>query len=660
MAGHRRVRHASTSRARGPGAATTALLVFALMPVLGEAPHAAAANPTPSPTPSVTATPTVTAPVPPSATRSAVTSQAGTVTVTGTARVGETLSAVTEGWDPDLTLTFQWLVDGLPVADATRPTFVVTAPQLSKRVAVVVTSYRGDTKVDEVTSDPVGPVAPGVFASTPVPSIGGTLRVGRVLTADPGTWTPGATFAYQWLANGAPISGATARSYVLQAVDRTKQISVAVTGSRSGYTSVVRTSPLSAAVDWGVFALAPTPVVSGTVQIGSSVTVTPGTWSPSATRTYQWRVDGKNVAGQTNHWFYLDATRLGHSVSVVVTARRPGFLTVVRTSGSRGPVTRPFTTAPTPKVSGFFRRVGQPISVGTGTWEPTATVSVQWRREGAAITGATARSYRPTTADLGKRLTVTVTARRSGYTTTARTSAATPAILPPPYGFTTTGKPATPPVAAYAPVSVKLLTDAQWERIKAAGVWRSGDCPGYRTTFRRVEVPYWGFDGKTHRGWVNVNADVSWSTAKIFSTLYAKRFPLHRVEGIEMFGGWDWLASKANATTAFNCRRASEQNSPNGSSPHAWGRAVDLNPVQNPWINPRTGTWDPNAPAPSSAPGTIRYGGMVWTLFRSYNWYWSGTDEWKDYMHFDTGYPSRSKGGYVVTPEGDVLGRGPV
>jgi len=238
--------------------------------------------------------------------------------------------------------------------------------------------------------------------------------------------------------------------------------------------------------------------------------------------------------------------------------------------------------------------------------------------------------------------------------------AATPAILGPPYGFTATGTPATPPVAAYAPASIRLLTDAQWQQIQAAGAWRSGDCPGYRTTFRRVEVPYWGFDGRTHRGWVTVNADVSSSTAKIFNALYAKRFPLHRVEGIEMFGAWDWLASKANATTSANCRRASEQNSPNGSSPHAWGRALDLNPVQNPYINPRTGTWDPNAPAASGAPGTIRYGGMVWTLFRSYGWDWSGTESWKDYMHFDTGYPSKPRAGFVVTPEGDVLGRGPV
>jgi hypothetical protein len=67
--------------------------------------------------------------------------------------------------------------------------------------------------------------------------------------------------------------------------------------------------------------------------------------------------------------------------------------------------------------------------------------------------------------------------------------------------------------------------------------------------------------------------------------------------------------------------------------------------VQNPYINPRTGTWDPNPPPPSTAPGTIRYGGTVWTIFHNLGWYWSGTDSWKDYMHFDTGYPSRARSG---------------
>jgi hypothetical protein len=624
------------------------------------APDAVAAD-TPGPLPASggssaqTATPgpdpTTSAPAPPT---SATSAQPGTVSVAGTPRVGASLTAVTEGWDPDLTLTYQWTVDGTPLAGATDPTLVPPASSLGRQVAVIVTSHRGDTVVDVVTSDPVGPVGPGIFTAAPAPSVTGTLRVGRILTAVPGAWAPAATFTYQWRVDGVPVSGATRSTYTLQAADRTKRVTVTVTGSRDGFTPVARTSAPTAAVDWGIFAAAPVPVVTGTPQIGSSVGVAPGTWSPSATLSYQWRIDGRAVAGATKWWLYLDATRLGHRVDVVVTARRSGFLTVVRTSASRGPITRPFTTAPTPTVGGFFRRVGWPVTVTTGAWSPSAGITVQWRRNGVAIPGATTRAYRPTRADLGKRLTVTVTGRRAGYTTTARTSAATPAILPAPYGFTDAGTPATPPVAAYAPSTIKLMTDEQWAKVTASGVWRSG-CPGYRTSFRRVEVPYRGLDGQTHRGWVNVNADVATSTAKIFNTLYAKGFRMHRVEGIEMFGGWEWLGSKGNVSTALNCRKPSEQNSSNSSSPHAWGRALDLNPVQNPYINPRTGTWDPNAPASSTAPGAIRYGGLAWTVLRSYDWYWSGTDAWRDYMHFDTGYPSRPKAGYATTPDGDDL-----
>ena len=226
---------------------------------------------------------------------------------------------------------------------------------------------------------------------------------------------------------------------------------------------------------------------------------------------------------------------------MTVTARRAGYATVSRTSAARS-VTQPFTGAPTPTVSAQLVRVGWVIRASSSVWSPTATLSVQWRRDGVTIPGATGWSYRMTTADLGKRMTATVTGRRASYTTTSRTSPSSAAVLAAPYGFTDTGAPSTPPAAPYAPSVIRVLTDAQWAKLTAAGVWRSTGCPGTRTTFRRVEVPYWGMDGKTHRGYVNVNADVARTTVKIFDALYAKRFPLHRVEGVENWGGWEWFA----------------------------------------------------------------------------------------------------------------------
>ena len=379
-------------------------------------------------------------------------------------------------------------------------------------------------------------------------------------------------------------------------------MSVQVRGGRPGYVPVTRTSAATAAVDYGLFTASPTPTIGGVVQIGSTVRAAPGTWSPSAVLSYQWRVGGVAITGATGASYVIPSGYLGRSLSVTVTGRRTGYLTVSRTSTART-VTQPFTAAPTPKISAQLTRVGWVQRATAGAWSPAATLSVQWRRNGAAITGATGWSYRLTTADLGKRITVTVTGRRSGYTTTTRTSAATATVLAAPYGFTSSGTPAAPPTAAYAPSVIRTLTDAQWSAITAAGVWRAGDCPGGRSTFRRVDVPYWGLDGKVHRGYVVVNADVARSTAKIFDALYAKRFPLHRVEGIENWGGWEWLASKANASTAMNCRKPSEANSSNAYSPHAWGRALDFNPVQNPYVNPHTGSWDPNPPPSASTPG---------------------------------------------------------
>ena len=76
------------------------------------------------------------------------------------------------------------------------------------------------------------------------PTITGKARVGKTLTANPGTWVPGrVTFTYQWLRNGAPIAGATGSKYKLKNKDKGKRISVRVTGAKSGYTSATATSP---------------------------------------------------------------------------------------------------------------------------------------------------------------------------------------------------------------------------------------------------------------------------------------------------------------------------------------------------------------------------------------------------------------------------------
>ena len=182
---------------------------------------------------------------------------------------------------------------------------------------------------------------------------------------------------------------------------------------------------------------------------------------------------------------------------------------------------------------------------------------------------------------------------------------------------------------------------AQWRRIVAVGAWHAG-CPVARTGLRRVEVNYRGFDGAVHRGVLVVNADAATSVAAIFTRLFDRGFPIHRMRPIEEYAGDDAASMAADNTSAYNCRRASQANAPSTASPHANGRAIDLNPYENPWIDPRCGCFQPDAHYGTHRNGTgvIVEGGTAWTVFTRAGWIWQDNAT-TDFQHFDTGYPSR-------------------
>ena len=197
------------------------------------------------------------------------------------------------------------------------------------------------------------------------------------------------------------------------------------------------------------------------------------------------------------------------------------------------------------------------------------------------------------------------------------------------------------PVPAPTAAVIARLTDAQWQAMVAAGVWRSG-CPVGRASLRRVELSYVGFDGKPHRGALVVNADVAGSVVRIFGALYAARFPIRRMVPVEAYGGDDNASMAADNTSAFNCRQPGQANAPSSKSPHANGRAVDLDPYENPWQDPRCSCFQPDSyyGTHRSGKGVIVKGGAAWRAFAAERWTWQDSTT-IDYQHFDTGYPSR-------------------
>jgi hypothetical protein len=152
-----------------------------------------------------------------------------------------------------------------------------------------------------------------------------------------------------------------------------------------------------------------------------------------------------------------------------------------------------------------------------------------------------------------------------------------------------------------------------------------------------VAVRYWGFDDQHHAGTVVVNAAVATAVAGIFARLDEARFPIRRVEPIDAYGGEDERSLDADNTAAFNCRRVVGAG-PVRWSVHAYGEAIDVNPVENPYIeggvvHPKGG--DRYVARSPVRPGMAVAGGDLVRAFAASSWQWGG--RWSaspDYQHF--------------------------
>ena len=165
--------------------------------------------------------------------------------------------------------------------------------------------------------------------------------------------------------------------------------------------------------------------------------------------------------------------------------------------------------------------------------------------------------------------------------------------------------------------------------------WRPG-CPVPLSDLRLVRASHWGFDGRVHAGRIVVHRDVAGDVLGVLRRLYAARFPIRRMIPVDAYGASDFRSIEADNTSAFNCRPVEGTNR---WSEHAYGRAIDLNPIENPYVY-ADGTTSHRASRPYLRRSPYRdgmavEGGAVVRAFDAVGWGWGG--RWpgvKDYQHF--------------------------
>jgi D-alanyl-D-alanine carboxypeptidase len=173
-------------------------------------------------------------------------------------------------------------------------------------------------------------------------------------------------------------------------------------------------------------------------------------------------------------------------------------------------------------------------------------------------------------------------------------------------------------------------------RARMSGVsWHRG-CPVGFADLRLLAVRHWGFDGQARRGRLVVHRDAAAAMLRTMRALYRLRFPIRRMRLVDAYDADDRRSMAADNTSAFNCRFVAGTSV---WSEHAYGRALDLNPLENPYVT-SSGYVSPPGGAPYAdrsdhAKGMVHRNGPVVAAFAAAGWEWGGNWPWpKDYQHF--------------------------
>ena len=363
----------------------------------------------------------------------------GTVSVLG---VGTTLKAQLAGWTtPGTKLAYQWFRGGSAIAKATKAIYTPVSADRNQQLSVRVTSTRSGFNTVVLASTPKSytTTVTGTLAITGVAyRVGEPLSVNQLEYSTVDGIVASPVLKLQWYRGSSAISGATSATYTPTSTDLGKKLTVKVTGGVEGNINPTVVSAPTPALIKGV--VAGTLVAPVVVPTSTGLTITYPTGSlttPALSYSYQWYRGANKIAGATRIKYVLTSADANQNVSVAVVVAKSGYTSIALPSSAAQSYTIVpsglVTTSTASPVTGHAVNAVVPSYLVHGdTYTPTGSdLTYQWFANGTKITGATASSFTPLAAQVGKTLTVSVVAKKTGYLTTTLTSVATAAVVAP-------------------------------------------------------------------------------------------------------------------------------------------------------------------------------------------------------------------------------------
>jgi hypothetical protein len=244
--------------------------------------------------------------------------------------------------------------------------------------------------------------------STPIPIIYRPDTDKPLLTVSSGVWDEGSSLSYQWLRDGAPITGANTNSYALQVHDLGRNVTVQVRGARPGYIPATKES-VSFTANLRNFPSARKPSIVGPHYVGSLLRAVPGVSKQDTSFSFRWFRDGQLIQGEDNSNYVTSSSDIGKGISVEVQATKFEYKKEVAMSAEF----LVWASLDSLKFTGKFQ-VGSTAWVSPKRLLGKYSYTYQWLSNGIPIENAIGRSLTLNASHAGATLSAVVCASAGG------------------------------------------------------------------------------------------------------------------------------------------------------------------------------------------------------------------------------------------------------